>query len=269
MERMKTLSFIKSTWSSLSKRVGLQISCLNNVKTLRDSYKRWSFGCSPSSSTVCSGAEFISTFRNFKKLYLVVAKCLYMYCICTIYILVYHCGGLFLYKNPSWTLIKKTKNRQWGHCIFLNRGLGKNVDLCLNWYLGGQLLLCICVFSVVSRRFCSTHTKKNPSGRNALALGVWCVCWFMWKMFYVLFMMMRSRSLINLSPKSRWQSFSGCFGWKLVLHYPFSCMLSACLRRISAAVLARNTAASIQLCRSLQSERLASDQDCIRGPASL
>lgn len=74
----RTLSFIISTWadnSSLSERFRWQISCLNNVKT--DSFKHRSRGCSPSSSVVCSGAEFIPHSETFK--YLVVAKCPYTY----------------------------------------------------------------------------------------------------------------------------------------------------------------------------------------------
>lgn len=59
------------------------------------------------------------------------------------------------------------------------------------------------------------------------------------------------------------------FGREPVPRDPFSCMRHAYLQRISAAALARNTSASPRLCRSLQSERLADDQDCIRGPATL
>lgn len=142
---------------------------------------------------------------------LVVAKCLHKYTH-TIYKYIYWfiiVETLFLYKIPSWTWIR---TQIWGLCTFFKTGIRQKCSSCLKRYLGVQLLLCICVFSDVSRSFCST--RNNPEGRTVVAPGVWCVCLFMWKMFYVLFIpsgnddddddsQLNNRTLINLSPKPR------------------------------------------------------------------
>lgn len=166
-------------------------------------------------STMCSGAEFSSMFRVFKCL--VVAKCLYKY----IYIQYIYNGlslwRLYFYTNP---FLDMNKNLDMRTLYILKQGYRQKCRCCLKWYLGVQLLLCICVFSDVSRSFCST--QNNPWGRTAIAPGVWCICLFMWKMFYVLFIpsgndiddddsWLNDRTLINLSPKSRWSSI--LFGW--------------------------------------------------------
>lgn len=172
--------------------------------------------------------QSLRTFTNFIHLFiliscvfrcriqlkcLVVAKCLHKYTH-TIYEYIYWfiiVETLFLYKIPSWTWIR---TQIWGLCTFLKTGIRQKCSSCLKWYLGVQLLLCIRVFSDVSRSFCSTG--NNPKGRTVVAPGVWCVCLFMWKMFYVLFIpsgndddddsQLNYRTLINLSPKSRWSS---------------------------------------------------------------
>ena len=139
-----------------------------------------------------------------------------------IYIMVYHCGDFIFIQNP---FLDMNKNPDMRTLYILKQGYRQKCRCCLKWYLGVQLLLCICVFSDVSRSFCST--ENDPKGRRtAVAPGVWCICLFMWKMFYVLFIpsgndddndsWLNDRTLINLSPKSRW-SFILC-GWIRKLH---------------------------------------------------
>lgn len=123
---------------------------------------------------------------------------------------------LYFYTNPFLDMNKTPDMRT---LYILKQGYRQKCRCCLKWYLGVQLLLCICVFSDVSCSFCST--EKLPQGRTAVAPWVRCICLFMWKMFYVLFIpsgydddddsWLNDRTLINLSPKSRWSSIF--FGW--------------------------------------------------------
>lgn len=81
------------------------------------------------------------------------------------------------------------------------------------------------MFSDVSRSFCST--ENNPEEELAVAPGVWCICLFMWKMFYVLFIpsgndgndddsWLNGRTLINLSPKSTMEFYPFWLNYKIV-----------------------------------------------------
>lgn len=110
---------------------------------------------------------------------------------------------LYFYTNP---VLDMNKNPDMRTLYILKQGYRQKWSrCCLKWYLGVQLLLCICVFSDVSRSFCST----TPERKNCFDTpGVWCICLFMWKMFYVLFIpsgnddddsWLNDRTLINLS----------------------------------------------------------------------
>lgn len=95
----------------------------------------------------------------------------------------------------------------------------------LKWYLGVQSFLCICVFSNVSRLLCRTGNHfKDELQKLELGIGIGCICLFMWKMFYVLFIpycnyddsYINSRTLINFTPYRTWSL--GLFCWSVKLH---------------------------------------------------
>lgn len=90
---------------------------------------------------------------------------IYIY-IYILYILVYHCGNFIFIQNPFLDTIKNPDMRT---LYILKQGYRQKCRSCLKLYLGVQLLLCICVFSDVSRSFCST--ENSPKGRTVVAPG--------------------------------------------------------------------------------------------------